>query len=194
MCLDAPKYGNADSYVDAIAADLYGFWARTASSFVSSWGGRVKSSGISITAYGPGGAITGATPDGRYAGETLADGVVSAAQGKDMAGPTALLRSALSVDQRAYQSMLFNLKFHSSALKSHADLRKVAILIRTYFAAGGKHVQFNVVDRATLLDAQRNPDRHRSLVVRVAGYSAYFVELTREIQDDVIQRTELDTA
>ena len=194
MCLDAPKYGNGDSYVDAIAAELYEFWARTASSFVSSWGGRVKSSGISITAYGPGGAITGATPDGRHAGETLADGVVSAAQGKDVAGPTALLRSAISVDQTAFQSMLFNLKFHSSALKSHTDLRKVAMLIRTYFAAGGKHVQFNVVDRATLLDAQRNPDHHRNLVVRVAGYSAYFVELTREIQDDVIQRTELDAA
>jgi formate C-acetyltransferase len=86
---------------------------------------------------------------------------------------------------------LFNLKFHPSALKSNEDLKKVAALIKTYFGAGGKHVQFNVVNRDMLLDAQVNPERHRNLIVRVAGYSAYFIQLTRKIQDDIIGRTEL---
>jgi pyruvate-formate lyase len=105
-------------------------------------------------------------------------------------GPTALLRSAMTIDQTPFQSLLFNIKFHPSALRSDADLTKVGCLIRTYFEAGGKHVQFNVVDRATLRDAQLHPEQHRDLVVRVAGYSAYFVELTQKIQDEVIGRTE----
>ncbi len=191
LCADAPKFGNGLPYVDSIAADLYRSWAEIAHSFRSSWGGQVKSSGISITSYGPGGALTGATPDGRRAGENLADGTLSAAQGKDTRGPTALIRSGIAVDQTPYQSMLFNLKFHPSALKTASDLRKVAALIKTYMVAGGKHVQFNVVDRATLIDAQRHPENHRNLIVRIAGYSAYFTELTRAIQDDVIGRTEL---
>lgn len=190
-CLAAPKFGNGDPFVDAIAAELYRFWAETAHGFDSAWGGRVKCSGISITSYGPGGALTGATPDGRRAGEPLADGTVSAAQGRDTRGPTALMRSGLAIDQTPYQSTLFNLKFHPSAMSSTADLSKVAALIKTYFAGGGKHVQFNVVDRATLLDAQAHPERHRNLVVRIAGYSAYFVQLTRKIQDELIGRTEL---
>jgi len=191
LCLAAPKFGNGDAFVDDIAAELYRFWADTAHSFASAWGGRVKCSGISITSYGPGGALTGATPDGRCSGEKLADGTVSAAQGRDQRGPTALVRSGLAIDQTPYQSTLFNLKFHPSALKTEADLHKVCALIKTYFSQGGKHIQFNVVDRATLLDAQRDPDRHRNLIVRIAGYSAYFVQLTRTIQDDIIGRTEI---
>ena len=191
MCLGAPKFGNGDPFVDGIAAELYRFWADTAHSFESAWGGRVKCSGISITSYGPGGALTGATPDGRFDGENLADGTVSAAQGRDLRGPTALVRSAMEIDQTPYQSTLFNLKFHPTALKSASDLRKVSALIKTYFAQGGKHIQFNVVDRATLMEAQRQPERHRNLIVRIAGYSAYFVQLTKKIQDDIIGRTEL---
>ncbi len=194
LCVNAPKFGNGDACVDSIAADLYSFWADTARTMMSSWGGSVKSSGISITSYGPGGAITGATPDGRRAGEALADGAVSAAQGKDLRGPTALIRSGITVDQTPFQSMLFNMKFHPSALSSRADLLKLASLIKTYFSSGGKHIQFNVVDRATLLDAQAHPEQHRNLLVRVAGYSAYFVELSKKIQDDVIGRTEIRNA
>lgn len=191
MCLAAPKFGNGITYVDSIAAELYRFWSDTAHSFTSAWGGRVKCSGISITSYGPGGALTGATPDGRFAGENLADGTVSAAQGHDVRGPTALIRSGISIDQGPFQSTLFNLKFHPSAMRSMEDLRKVSHLVKTYFNGGGKHVQFNVVDRATLLDAQIHPERHRNLIVRIAGYSAYFVQLTKKIQDDIIGRTEL---
>lgn len=150
----------------------------------------MKPAGISITSYGPGGAITGATPDGRYAGENLADGTMSAAQGRDVCGPTALMRSAMAIDQTPYQSTLFNLKFHPSALERPADLRKLSDLIRTYFRCGGKHIQFNVVTRETLLEAQRHPERYPDLIVRVAGYSAYFVQLTKRIQDDIIGRME----
>lgn len=188
-CLAAPKYGNGDPYVDSIASELYAFWADTSATYPTIFGGSMKPAGISITSYGPGGALTGATPDGRRAGEALADGTMSAAQGRDTHGPTALMRSAMTIDQTAYQSTLFNVKFHPSALKGPQDLRKLAQLIKIYFANGGKHVQFNVVDSATLRDAQVHPEAHRDLVVRVAGYSAYFVQLTKQIQDDIIERT-----
>jgi formate C-acetyltransferase len=190
MCLAAPKYGNGDAYVDSIAAELYQFWADTSVTFPTIFGGTMKPAGISITSYGPGGALTGATPDGRYAGENLADGTMSAAQGRDTHGPTALMRSAMTINQIPYQSTLFNVKFHPSALKSTEDLRKLASLIKTYFACGGKQVQFNVVSRETLLDAQQHPEKYRDLIVRVAGYSAYFVQLGKRIQDDIIQRME----
>jgi pyruvate formate-lyase/glycerol dehydratase family glycyl radical enzyme len=189
-CLAAPKYGNGDPYVDSIAKELYQFWADTAVTFPTAWGGTNKPTGISITAHAPGGALTGATPDGRYAGETLADGTMSAAQGKDTHGPTALLRSAMTINQVPFQATLLNMKFHPSALKTTEDLRKLSDLIKTYFSAGGKHIQFNVVNKDTLLDAQKHPERHRDLIVRVAGYSAYFVSLDKAVQDEIIARTE----
>ena len=186
----APKYGNGDPYVDLIAKDLFRFWAETLGTFTTSWGGTMKPSGISITAHGPGGALTGATPDSRYAGENLADGSISAAQGRDTHGPTALLRSAMQIDQIPFSSTLLNMKMHPSALKTTEDLRKLSMLIRTYFSNGGKHVQFNVVSKDTLLDAQVKPEAHRDLVVRVAGYSTYFIQLSKPIQEDIISRTE----
>jgi formate C-acetyltransferase len=190
MCLEAPKFGNGDIYVDAIAADLFQFWADTASTFPTAWGGTTKPTGISITAHAPGGAMTGATPDGRFAGETLADGSVSPGQGRDTQGPTAVLRSAMAVNQRPYQATLLNMKFDPSAFKTEEDLRKLSILMRTYFSQGGKHVQFNVVDKETLLDSQKQPEKHRDLIVRVAGYSAYFVNLGKPVQNEIIERTE----
>ena len=95
----------------------------------------------------------------------------------------------MAIDQRPYQATLLNMKFDPTALQSEADLQKLSVLIRTY-PQGGKHVQFNVVDRQTLLDAQKDPDHHRDLIVRVAGYSAYFVHLTKPVQDEIIRRTE----
>jgi formate C-acetyltransferase len=190
MCLAAPKYGNGDPYVDSIAKRLYQFWADTAVTFPTAWGGTNKPTGISITAHAPGGALTGATPDGRYAGETLADGTMSPAQGRDTHGPTALLRSAMTINQVPFQATLLNMKFHPSALKTTEDLKKLSDLIKTYFSASGKHIQFNVVNQDTLLDAQKHPERHRDLIVRVAGYSAYFVSLDKTVQDEIIARTE----
>ena len=190
MCLAAPKYGNGDPSVDSIAKELYQFWADTAVTFPTAWGGTNKPTGISITAHAPGGALTGATPDGRYAGETLADGTISPAQGRDTHGPTAVIRSAITIDQVPYQATLLNIKFHPSALNSTEDLGKLSDLIKTYFSFGGKHIQFNVVNKQTLLDAQEHPERHHDLIVRVAGYSAYFVTLGRPVQNEIIARTE----
>ena len=150
----------------------------------------MKPTGISITAHAPAGSYTGATPDGRYAGETLADGTMSAAQGRDTNGPTALIRSAMTINQIPFQATLLNVKFHPSALESTEDLKKLSDLIKTYFEAGGKHIQFNVVNKEMLLDAQKSPEKHRDLIVRVAGYSAYFVSLTKNVQDEIIKRTE----
>lgn len=189
MCLEAPKYGNGEKYVDDIMAELFDFWAQTALSFPTSWGGTTKPTGISITAHAPGGALTGATPDGRFRGETLADGSCSPAQGRDTNGPTAVLRSAMALNQRRFQATLLNMKFDPTALKTEADLHKLSMLIRTYFNQGGKHVQFNVVDKKTLLDGQEYPEKHRNLIVRVAGYSAYFVNLGRPVQDEIINRS-----
>jgi formate C-acetyltransferase len=189
-CLAVPKYGNDNEYVDSIAADLYKFWADTAETFGTAYGGTHKPSAISITAHWPGGASTGATPDGRYAGEALADGAMSPSQGKDSHGPTAVIRSALKINQLPYQSTLLNMKFHPSALKTHEDMKKLISLVKTYFAMGGKHIQFNIVDKAVLEDAQKKPEQHKDLIVRVAGYSAYFVQLGSVIQKEVIGRTE----
>lgn len=190
MCLEAPKYGNGDPYVDSIAKELYQYWADTTLTFPTAWGGTTKPTGISITAHAPGGAMTGATPDGRFAGETLADGTISPAQGKDTHGPTALIRSAMTIDQIPFQATLLNMKFHPSALKTEEDMRKLSMLIRTYFSQGGKHVQFNVVNKDMLLEGQQHPEKHKDLIVRVAGYSAYFVTLGKPVQDEIICRTE----
>ncbi len=190
MCLKAPKYGNGNEYVDSVAKELYKFWADTAITFPTAWGGTTKPTGISITAHVPGGALTGATPDGRFAGETLCDGTISPAQGKDLNGPTAVIRSAMTIDQIPFQATLLNMKFHPSALKTDEDMRKLSMLIRTYFSQGGKHVQFNVVNKDMLIESQKHPEKHRDLIVRVAGYSAYFVTLGKPVQDEIICRTE----
>ena len=190
MCLAAPKYGNDDDYADSIARDLYQFWADTAVTFDTIFGGKHKPTGISISAQWPGGALTGATPDGRYAGECLADGTMSPMRGRDIHGPTAVIKSAVKIDQVPYQATLLNMKFHPSALQTREDMRKLSSLIRTYFSLGGKHIQFNVVSKETLVDAQRHPENYRDLIVRVAGYSAYFVQLGAVIQDEIIGRME----
>ena len=190
LCLAAPKYGNDDDYADSVAAELYRFWAETAASLDTVLGGKHKPAAISITSQAPGGALTGATPDGRFAGECLADGTMSAMRGRDTRGITGLVKSAAKINQVPYQSTLMNVRFHPTALAGTEDLIKLSTLIHAYFALGGKHMQFNVVTRDTLLDAQNHPENYRDLVVRVAGYSAYFVQLSRAVQDEIIGRTE----
>ena len=111
-----------------------------------------------------------------------------------MGGPTAVIKSASKINQAPYQSTLLNMKFHPSALKTTEDLRKLSSLIRTYFQLGGKHMQFNVIGKDQLLEAQKHPEKYRDLVVRVAGYSAYFVQLTQGIQNEIIGRMEYETA
>ena len=188
--LAAPKYGNNETDVDAIAIDLFRFWADTTVQFETCLGGTHKPTGVSVSAQWPGGTLTGATPDGRFAGECLADGTVSAMRGMDTHGPTAALNSAMKIDQTAYQAALLNMKFHPSSLKTTEDLRKLSFLIRTYFSRNGKHIQFNVVNKKTLRAAQKRPEKHKDLLVRIAGYSAHFIQLGKPMQEEIIKRTE----
>ena len=189
-CRNAPKFGNNDPYVDDIAADLYKFWVDTVGSFRTVYGEPPRPTGVSITAHAPGGAYTCATPDGRFYGETLCDGVMSPSQGTDKEGPLASLASAMRIDQTPMNAALLNMKLHPSALKSDADLEKLIAMIKTYMMNGGKHIQFNVVDNKTLMAAQENPKDYRDLIVRVAGYSTYFTLLTPAVQNEIIKRTE----
>lgn len=191
VCLNAPKYGNDDDYADLTAKDLYQFIAETVTKYDYVFGGKHQPGGISISSMWVGGEMTGATPDGRYAGEVLADGSMSPMRGRDTIGPTAIIKSASKINQALYASTLLNMKFHPTALGGTEDLKKLASLIKTYFSLGGKHVQFNVVSRETLLEAQKHPENYRDLVVRVAGYSAYFIQLGQKVQDEIIARTEL---
>lgn len=191
LALAAPKYGNDDDYVDRIAAELYAFWADRGTALTTTYGGRFKVASISIgTSPIPGGAATGATPDGRRAGDALADESLSPMRGRDVNGFSAMLRSTLKIDQSRYQAMSLDVRFHPEALAGEDRIAKLGALVREYFAKGGKHMQFNVLDTETLLDAQRNPEAHLEDIVRIGGCSAYFVGLSTEAQNDVLARTE----
>ena len=188
----APKYGNNDAYADDIAADFYRRFAASAKRCPSSHGDYCVPSGISISAHQPAGQCVGATPDGRKAGEILCDGMISPEQGTDHDGPLAAFQSAMKISQDDYQATLFNMKFSPSALKSDEDKMKLASVIKTYLTHGGKQIQFTVVDRKTLEKAQEDPGKYKNVIVRVAGYSAYFVTLTNMLQNEIISRTDND--
>lgn len=191
-CLKVPKYGNDSKEVDTVVGSLYRHWVKNSNYMPAAFGGTQKATAISVTSHQPGGAITSATPDGRLDGDILADGCASPASGTDMKGPLAVFKSALNIPQDGFAAMLLNMKFHPTALKTEEDKKKLASAVKTYFFNGGKQVQFNVIDAETLREAQRNPDDYKDIMVRVAGFSAYFVHLTKEIQDEVIGRTEFD--
>ena len=186
----APKYGNDLDAPDAMVAEVYRLFAESCAENPTAYGGHVTPNAISISAHQPGGAVTGATPDGRRGGDILADASLSPDRGRDKNGPTAVFRSAMKVDQDPYQGTLMNMKLHPAMLRSEEDLVKLGSMIKTYLTHGGKHIQFNVVDRAEMEDAQRRPEQHSDLVVRVAGYSAYFTRLPEAIQNEVMDRTE----
>jgi pyruvate formate-lyase/glycerol dehydratase family glycyl radical enzyme len=189
LLLSAPKFGNDDDYVDSIAHDLYERWQKVVSSLDAPYGHKYLPCAYSVSGHLPAGKRVMALPSGRLAGTSLADGSVSPCQGVDFKGPTAIINSAGKVDQSSLFTTLLNIKFQPATLKTKDDLKKLVALIKTYFDYGGMHIQFNVVDRKTLLDAQVHPERHRNLMVRVAGYSALFVELNRAVQDEIIHRT-----
>jgi pyruvate formate-lyase/glycerol dehydratase family glycyl radical enzyme len=185
----APKYGNDDDYVDTIAHDLYDWWRKMVAEMDASYGEKYLPCAYSVSLHHSYGARVGALPSGRLARRSLADGSMSPAQGCDSQGPTAVINSAGKIDQYPILATLLNIKFQPTILKTRDDLKKLIALIKTYFDYGGRHIQFNVVDQKTLLDAQVHPELHRNLIVRVAGYSAYFIELDRGVQDEIIKRT-----
>ena len=187
-----PKYGNNIKEVDDMVAEVYQMYSDYAYTLPCVYGDTLKPNAISISAHQPGGAVTGATADGRKGGEILADASLSPDHGQDVRGPLAVFQSAMKVDQDPYQGTLMNMKFHPSNLKTEDDLAKLGGMIQTYLTHGGKHIQFNVVDRAEMEDAKVHPEDHPELIVRVAGYSAYFTRLPESIQNEVIERTSQD--
>ena len=185
-----PKFGNDNDEVDLFAREAAYTYTKPLLQYRNPRGGQFHAGLYPVSANVPLGAQTGATPDGRLAGVPVADGV-SPTAGKDVNGPTAAANSVSKLDHGiASNGTLFNQKFHPSALSGDEGLDNFVSLIRTYFDRKGSHVQFNVVSRETLLDAQKHPENYKHLVVRVAGYSALFTTLSKSLQDDIIRRTE----
>ena len=185
-----PKYGNDIPEVDAFAREVGNTYTKPFEHFTNNRGGMFQAGLYPVSANVPLGYQTGATPDGRLAYTPIADGV-GPASGRDVKGPTATANSVARLDHGiASNGTLFNQKFHPSALSSMASLEKFVAYLRGYFDQKGMHVQYNVVSKETLLDAQKNPEKYKTLVVRVAGYSALFTTLSRSLQDDIIARTE----
>ncbi len=187
---EVPKFGNDIPEVDYFARDVAYTYTKPLQNYKNPRGGMYQAGLYPVSANVPLGGQTGATPDGRYAHTPVADGV-SPSAGKDVKGPTAAATSVSRLDHFIVSNgTLFNQKFHPSALSGREGLEKFVALIRSYFDQKGMHMQFNVVDRDTLLDAQKHPEKYKHLVVRVAGYSALFTTLSRSLQDDIIRRTE----
>jgi pyruvate formate-lyase/glycerol dehydratase family glycyl radical enzyme len=188
---EAPHYGNDNEYTDEFArwaSDVYGNAVNSA----TGPRGRYAAGLYPVTAHVLFGLSTAASPDGRKAGEPLADGI-SPVQQLDKSGPTATLKSVSVIDQNKFSNgTLLNMRFHPTALSNESGKAKLIALIRTYFALGGMEMQFNIVSGKTLRRAQEKPEEYRDLVVRIAGFSAYFVELYKASQDDIIKRTELN--
>ena len=188
--LAAPKWGNDDDRADDVFLDLFDEYCRWVPGEMNYLGKPYDPSMLAISTPVPFGKACAAFPDGRRAGEPLADGVTSPFPGTDRRGPTAVVRSSAKVDHTRIRGGLLNLKFHPSALRGEAGSRNLLAFIKTYFEKPGFHVQFNVVDSRMLRDAQERPEAYRDLVVRVAGFSAYWVEMSKALQDQVIWRTE----
>lgn len=184
------KYGNDIDEVDLISADLLRFYCKEVEQYRNPRGGQFTPGSYTVSAHVPLGAVVGATPDGRYAGEQLADGGLSPMLGQDHQGPTAVLKSVSKLDNMLLSNgTLLNVKFTPSTLEGQQGLNKLADFLGAFTRLKLQHVQFNVVNAEQLREAQKRPQDFAGLVVRVAGYSAFFVELSKEIQDDIIGRT-----
>ncbi len=188
---ECPHYGNGEPEVDKWAAWASEKYAETVTSFTGPRG-RYTAGLFPVTANVMFGKLTGATPDGRSAGVPLADGI-SPVQSMDRSGPTAIVRSVSAIEQTSFANgTLLNMKFSPSCLSGTDGIRKLSQLVQTYFDLGGMELQINVISADTLRDAQKRPEEYRDLVVRVAGFSAYFVELHITGQNDLISRTVLE--
>lgn len=190
LCRRAPKYGNDDPYVDNIAKNCLNILLKELGKHETRPGQRYGATIAPVVAHVVAGALCGATPDGRKAGTPLNDSC-SPSQGTDVNGPTAAIKSVATLEHiNLVQGTIFNMKMHPAALETNAGMLKWANLIQTYFDLGGWEIQFNVVSAETLRDAQKHPENYRDLLVRVVGYSAFFIELEKTVQDDIISRTE----
>jgi formate C-acetyltransferase len=186
-----PKYGNDDDYADNLMRQLFEAYFSAVDGRSNTRGGNYRINLLPTTVHVYFGKMTGALPDGRKAHEPLSEGV-SPVQGADRKGPTAVINSVAKMDHARTGGTLLNQKFTPSMLADRAGMDAMTSLVRSYFALGGHHIQFNVVNADELKDAQKHPENHRDLIVRVAGYSDYFCDLGSKLQDEIINRTEHD--
>ncbi|GHU71084.1 glycyl radical enzyme [Clostridia bacterium] len=184
-----PRYGNDDERADQLMRRVFESYFNIVSGRPNMRGGTYQINMLPTTCHVYFGEVTQATPNGRHAGKPLSEGI-SPTQGADVQGPSAMIRSAAKMDHLRTGGTLLNMKFSPSALSGEAGLDRMSDLVRTYFDLDGHHIQFNVIDRQTLIDAQNHPDEYRDLIVRVAGYSDHFRNLSHELQDEIINRTE----
>jgi pyruvate formate-lyase/glycerol dehydratase family glycyl radical enzyme len=196
LCLNAPKYGNNDPYADSIGRRIEEHFALLSKSYTTLYGGKQDVRYVPVTIHVPCGSVTGATPNGRKAGEPLSEGV-SPTQGCDVNGPTSTLLSIRETKASEYNNRaarLLNIKLSPQVLAGDEGTRRLASFVRSWQDQKHWHIQFNVINKETMLEAQKHPDKYRNLIVRVAGYSAYFVDLSPELQNEIIARTEHQTA
>jgi pyruvate formate-lyase/glycerol dehydratase family glycyl radical enzyme len=186
---DSPKYGNDDDYADRIMTTLFDLYFDAVDGRPAGNGGVHRIDMLPTTCHVYFGSVIGALPDGRKAGLPLSEGI-SPVQGADRNGPTSVIKSAAKMDHLRTGGTLLNQKFLPAILKDDAGLTRLLHLVRSYFKMDGHHMQFNVVDAATLREARKHPEQYRDLIVRVAGYSDYFIDLTPELQEEIIRRTE----
>jgi len=186
---ETPKYGNDDDYADNIMKRVFESFFEAVDGRPNARGGHFRINLLPTTCHVYFGSVIGATPDGRPAGMPLSEGI-SPVQGADRRGPTAVLNSAAKIDHLRTGGTLLNQKFSPQLMKDESQLLKILHLVRSYFKMDGHHIQFNVVSADTLRRAQEDPESYRDLIVRVAGYSDYFIDLGRDLQDEIIRRTE----
>ncbi|EAA5258657.1 MFS transporter [Salmonella enterica subsp. enterica] len=191
-CLEAPKFGNNEAYVDDILKKYEVWFCSMAHQYESLYGKKMYGCQISVSTHGPQGACTLASADGRLAGTTYSDGSMSAYPGTDRNGPYALFSSATVWDHSQSQNSQMNLKLHPTSVRGAAGSRKLLDLTRSYLRKGGFHIQYNIVDSRMLREAQQSPENYRELMVRVAGFTQYWCEIGKPIQDEVIARTEYE--
>jgi formate C-acetyltransferase len=184
-----PKYGNDDEYADQVMKAVFEAYYGAVDGRPNTKGGTYRINLLPTTVHVYFGKVVGATPEGRKSAEPLSEGV-SPVQGADRKGPTAVIKSVSKIDHARTGGTLLNQKFAPELLADEEGLGKLAHLIRTYFKLDGHHIQFNVVNADTLRDAQKHPEKYRDLLIRVAGYTDYFVNLTEELQNEIIKRTE----
>lgn len=184
------KFGNDESSSDEIMKELVDIFQKKVDSYINARGGRYQSGLYSVDHHAQMGKLTGALPDGRNAGISLAN-AASPSQGADRLGPTAVVKSVTKLNLSMLgNGMVLDMKFHPSFFDGDKHREAFRHLVETYFMMGGLEVQFNVVSRETLLEAQKHPEQYQDLIVRVSGFSAYFVTLDRVLQDEIIARTE----
>lgn len=184
-----PKYGNDDDYADEIMSEIFHVYYNEVTGRPNIKGGVHRINMLPTTCHVYFGSVIGAMPDGRLANKPLADGI-SPSKGADLSGPTAVIKSASKMDHAITGGTLLNQKFTPAILEGEEGIDNLAALVRSYFTLDGHHIQFNVIQKETLIKAQENPDEYKDLIVRVAGYSDYFCNLSKALQDEIIERTE----